>query len=98
MAIDPLYRRDEPRIVAAYGVRKQLVRCGNPTPADPLLTPEFVRAVDEQVTGNALLCEWIAEGVSASPMGRCRNGQPHGSTCQAADSQAVSNRARVRVS
>ena len=74
MAVDPLYRRDGPRIVAADGIRKQLVRYGHPPPAELPSVPGWVRAVDEQETRNALLCERIAEDVSASPMWRVRNG------------------------
>ena len=81
-----------------YGIRKQLVRSGNPTPADLPIGPGLVGVVDEQETGDALLREWIAEDVATSPMGRCRYGRPNGIACQAADSQAVSNRASVRVS
>lgn len=69
MAVDPLYRRDGPWIVAAYGIRKQLVRYGNSPPAEFPSVPGLVRAVGEQEAGNTLLCERIAEGVSASPMG-----------------------------
>ena len=98
IAIDPLYRRNGTRMVAAYGIRKQLVGSGNPTSADLPIAPGLFRAVDEQETGSTLLREWIAEDVAIGPMGRCRSGPPNGVACQAADNQAVSNRARVRVS